>query len=177
MARWQDGYKVGQPVEHRSIMSKGERWDRGVVVRKTQTGMPVVQLDTGGTYAVGRKGDIRPRTRPPGGAPGPTLAELEAEQKRRGLTDDDVVRLAGNGASVARWLAERPRNGPNPVRELLVGFVEGEAYTGANQLHVSAWEGDRAHDIRTRSCIAVGKGPTFDLARADLECQLARLGQ
>lgn len=169
MARWQDGYKVGQPVEHYD----GKAWLRGVVVKKTATGMPHVQLDTGGLFAVSKKSDIRPRTRPEGGAPGPTLAEMEAEQKRRGLTDEDVTHLARNGASVARWLRKRPRNGPSPVRELLVGFVEGAAYTGADEVHVQAYEGDRAHDIRTRNCIATGKGPTLALATASLERQLA----
>lgn len=57
MARWQQFYQVGDVVEY-SVPAVG--WQRGVVFRKTRSGIPVVRLNEGGnTWAATRKSDIR----------------------------------------------------------------------------------------------------------------------
>jgi hypothetical protein len=59
MAKWQDSYRVNQPIEFRIMPSSP--WSAGRVSRKTSSGKLIVALDSGGAYAADVKGDIRPR--------------------------------------------------------------------------------------------------------------------
>lgn len=52
--KWTQVYRVGQRVE----FSAGCGWAAGRIVRKTQTGIPIVAT-SGGLFAADRKRDIR----------------------------------------------------------------------------------------------------------------------
>lgn len=56
MAKWRDSYQRGQRVE---VLTMGS-WEPATVVRKTETGTPIVQTRSG-LLAIDRKTDIRPR--------------------------------------------------------------------------------------------------------------------
>lgn len=58
MSRWQDAFRIGQVVE----LLIFERWERGVIIKLSQTHMPTVRLEGGSVLYADRKDWIRPCT-------------------------------------------------------------------------------------------------------------------